>query len=238
MIISHQYKRRLLPVFLFSIFFLSTLGATFWVSYSSYNQIMEDTLRRSTESSHGDMVLFASSSLRNEIADLIETYEASYPISDWDNFSRNDQFVSFNQKLRELFSKTHVLKLKIYASDGYTIFSTDPSQIGDEKSEVEEVTHALRGRSSSQFSFRERFMALSGDKKNLEVVSSYHPLVTADGIIRGVVEIYSDRSPDFLKSESNVLTRTSYLLISIALSLSVWLTFLIYIYIQRRSEDY
>jgi len=194
-------------------------------------------LRRSTESSHGDMVLFASNALKNELEGLSRNYEALKPISNWKTFAENDLSSEFRGKVEDLFQRTSVIKLKVYARDGLTIFSTDPSQIGEEKSEVEEVTHALRGRSSSQFSFRENFMTISGNRTNIEVVSSYHPLKSQGGTIVGVVEIYSDRSSDFQLTESLVKTELASIIILIALIISIWLVNMVYYSLQKRSED-
>jgi len=231
-------QRRLLPRVFLSVLFVASVGLVFWTTSKAFTSVMQDTLRRSTESSHGDMVLFASSALQKEIIELIDLYEEAQPVDDWEAFAKSDRFVAFDQQVRELFFRTNVLKLKVYASDGYTVFSTDPDQIGQEKSEVEEVTHALRGRSSSQFSFRENFMTLVGNKSNLEVVSSYHPLTTRGGLIRGVVEVYSDRSKDFLNAEDLVTNKLSQLVLALSLVISTWLISLIYHSLQRREEDF
>ena len=234
---ENKRQRRILPHIILSMAFCASLGFVFWIVEKSFDEIMQDTLRRSTESSHGDMVLFASSALQTEIIELIDAYEKSAPVTKWSDFSNTNNFTSFDEKVRQLFFRTDVLKLKIYANDGFTIFATDPRQIGEEKSEIEEVTHALRGRSSSQFSFRESFMGLNGNFSDIEVVSSYHPLITAEGIIKGVVEVYSDRSSDFIIAEAKVRENLAMLLIVLALSFSVWLITLIYHNLQRRSGD-
>ncbi len=217
--------------------FFASLGLIYWTSQKSFETVMEETLRRSTESSHGDMVLFASNSLRDEINLLVDEYERQRPIDDWAGFLGQEHSRAFNAKVQDLFEGTNVLKLKIYATDGYTIFSTDPSQIGEEKSEVEEVTHALRGRSSSQFTFRDRFVTMAGNRVNIEVVSSYHPLNSEATGINGVVEVYSDRSSDFLISEKNVKDKLANLIIFLAFASSSWLIALIYYNLRHRSED-
>lgn len=231
-------SRRTIPMVAFFLIFMVSLGLVFGTTSKAFNVIMEDTLRRSTESSHGDMVLFASSALKEGINELIDIYQSSQPVNDWHAFAQSPQFLSFDGKVRDLFFGTNVVKIKIYANDGYTVFSTDANQIGQEKSEVEEVTHALRGRSSSQFSFRENFVALTGNKSNIEVVSSYHPLKTRLGIINGVVEVYSDRSSDFVIAESNVKDKLAKLIIVLALTLSSWLIAMIFYSLQSRTEDY
>lgn len=230
-------RRRTLPIIIFTSGFFISLCILYFNTSTALTELSERTLRRSTESSHGDMVLFASNALKNELEGLSRNYEALKPISNWKTFAENDLSSEFRGKVEDLFQRTSVIKLKVYASDGVTIFSTDPSQIGEEKSEVEEVTHALRGRSSSQFSFRENFMTISGNRTNIEVVSSYHPLKSQGGTIVGVVEIYSDRSSDFQLTESLVKTELASIIILIALIISIWLVNMVYYSLQKRSED-
>jgi hypothetical protein len=229
--------RRTLPIIIFTSGFFISLCILYFSTSTALTELSERTLRRSTESSHGDMVLFASNALKNELEGLSRNYEALKPISNWKTFAENDLSSEFRGKVEDLFQRTSVIKLKVYARDGLTIFSTDPSQIGEEKSEVEEVTHALRGRSSSQFSFRENFMTISGNRTNIEVVSSYHPLKSQGGTIVGVVEIYSDRSSDFKLTESLVKTELASIIILIALIISIWLVNMVYYSLQKRSED-
>jgi hypothetical protein len=230
-------RRRTLPIIIFTSGFFISLCILYFNTSTALTELSERTLRRSTESSHGDMVLFASNALKNELEGLSRNYEALKPISNWKTFAENDLSSEFRGKVEDLFQRTSVIKLKVYARDGLTIFSTDPSQIGEEKSEVEEVTHALRGRSSSQFSFRENFMTISGNRTNIEVVSSYHPLKSQGGTIVGVVEIYSDRSSDFQLTESLVKTELASIIILIALIISIWLVNMVYYSLQKRSED-
>jgi len=230
-------RRRTLPIIIFTSGFFISLCILYFNTSTALTELSERTLRRSTESSHGDMVLFASNALKNELEGLSRNYEALKPISNWKTFAENDLSSEFRDKVEDLFQRTSVIKLKVYARDGLTIFSTDPSQIGEEKSEVEEVTHALRGRSSSQFSFRENFMTISGNRTNIEVVSSYHPLKSQGGTIVGVVEIYSDRSSDFQLTESLVKTKLASIIILIALIISIWLVNMVYYSLQKRSED-
>jgi len=230
-------RRRTLPIIIFTSGFFISLCILYFNTSTALTELSERTLRRSTESSHGDMVLFASNALKNELEGLSRNYEVLKPISNWKTFAENDLSSEFRDKVEDLFQRTSVIKLKVYARDGLTIFSTDPSQIGEEKSEVEEVTHALRGRSSSQFSFRENFMTISGNRTNIEVVSSYHPLKSQGGTIVGVVEIYSDRSSDFQLTESLVKKELASIIILIALIISIWLVNMVYYSLQKRSED-
>jgi hypothetical protein len=230
-------RRRMLPIAIFTTCFLISISILYFSVSSSFTDSTERTLRRSTESSHGDMVLFASNALQAELEELTTLYNFSKSNIDWEAFSTNDMSEGFRRKVEMLFKRSDVVKLKVYASDGMTIFSTDSKQIGEEKSEVEAVTHALRGRSSSQFSVRENFMTISGNRSNIEVVSSYHPLQSRAGTIIGVVEIYSDRSSDFEAAATLVKTKLSSIIIIIAITVSIWLINIVYFSLKKRSGD-
>lgn len=224
-----------------SIFFSLLFVAVMVYNYVSVDMAVENvtasTIRASTESAHGDMVLLASQALRSEIVALIAEYEAIAENIDWATFSRSPLFVDFDTKVRDLVAGTNVVKLKIYADDSITVYSSDPSQVGEEKSEIEQVTHALRGRSSSQVTVRETFNSFNGELLNVDIVSSYHPLFDASGETIGVVEIYSDRTIDFVHIRDYGQTQVGQFLIALALALSVWLAHLIFGSLRERRED-
>ena len=136
--------RSFLGAMVFSICFMGVLAYSYTFLDEVIESVTSSTIRASTESSHGDMVLVASQSLRQEIETLITAYEAVDDNVDWPQFSRAPVFIDFDRKVRALVARTKVVKLKLYADDSITIYSSNPSEIGVEKSEVEQVTHALR----------------------------------------------------------------------------------------------
>ena len=228
-------NRRQFYEIIFLILLIAFLAATYVFSDRMLHKVTQGTLRSSTETSHGDVSLFASNLLSLEIVSLLDLYKVekfkpnwSKSESDWSAFKENPEYVGFEQKIRDLFYGTDVLKLKIYADDSITIFSTDPSQVGEEKAEIVDVTYALRGSSSSQFSYRESFLGMSGMLSEIEVVSSYHPLFTKDSGIIGVVEVYSDRSSDFVKSEKLITSQMAILLIFLTAILTLWIIKIIF----------
>lgn len=221
----------------FSLLFVGVLGYAYLFMDRAVEDVTSSTIRVSTESAHSDMVLFASQALRSEIVALIAEYDTISDDIDWPAFSRSPIFVSFDTKVRQLVEGTNVVKLKIYADDSITVFSSDPAQIGEEKSEIEQVTHALRGRSSSQVTVRESFASFNGELRNVDIVSSYHPLVDGAGNTIGVVEIYSDRTVDFQNIRDYGQTQVGRFLIVLALALSVWFGQLIFGALRQRDTD-
>ena len=90
-----------------------------------------------------------------------------------------------------------VAKVKIFDLQGRTVFSTDPSQIGNDKSQSPGFIAALSGQVLSQLDHRDTFKALQKTLKDRKLLSSYVP-VYADGRdseIIAVAEVYNDVTP-------------------------------------------
>lgn len=88
-----------------------------------------------------------------------------------------------------------VLKVKIYDLDGLTVFSTQASQIGDDKSRNAGFLAAKSGHVVSELSHRDTFSAFEQEIVNRDVLASYIPIVvgTEQGDrIEGVFEVYYD----------------------------------------------
>ncbi|HSS63557.1 MAG TPA: GGDEF domain-containing protein, partial [Gammaproteobacteria bacterium] len=90
-------------------------------------------------------------------------------------------------------SGLNVVKVKIYNLDGLTVFSTDPKQIGDDKSTNTGLLSAKNGIIASDITFRDQFDAFEQVINNRNLVSSYVPIrVNPGSPIEGVMEVYSD----------------------------------------------
>ena len=89
---------------------------------------------------------------------------------------------------------TAIVKVKIYDRQGITVFSTDPTQIGQDKSKGQGVIRALRGEVASELTHRDSFSAFEGVIENTDLLSSYIP-IQADrpqASIDGVFEVYAE----------------------------------------------
>ena len=103
--------------------------------------------------------------------------------------------------VNETIQNTPVLKVKIFNLSAKTIFSTDMSQIGEQKAaEYPGSVSARTGEVISKLSHRETFSAVSGILHNREVVSSYLPIkestFSGDRVV-GVFEVYFDVTARF-----------------------------------------
>ncbi len=94
--------------------------------------------------------------------------------------------------LREQFTRTDVLKFKLFNMHGRTVYSTDASQINEDQSHLKALRAALAGATESNQRFSETFEGLDGTVKQVHLLSTYHPLRDADQAIIGVAEVYTD----------------------------------------------
>ena len=88
-----------------------------------------------------------------------------------------------------------VLKVKIYNSSGLTVFSTQASQIGADKSNNSGFLSARSGQVASELTHRDTFSAFENTIEDRDVISSYIPIHGPNGQIQGVLEIYDDVTP-------------------------------------------
>lgn len=95
--------------------------------------------------------------------------------------------------LDSVMTGIHVLKVKIYSTDGRTLFSSDPTEIGEDKSRSVAVQRAVnQGEPSSKLSYKDQITAFSGELFHRDVVETYVPTYDGEGNILGVSEVYTD----------------------------------------------
>ncbi|MDP6475205.1 MAG: ATP-binding protein [Alphaproteobacteria bacterium] len=98
--------------------------------------------------------------------------------------------------LSRLTAELPVLKVKVYNLEGLTVYSSEPSQIGEDKSaNTGFLASARDGVSVSKLSHRDTFSSFSGSVSDRHLVESYVAVRGADGAIEGVFELYSDVTP-------------------------------------------
>lgn len=104
-------------------------------------------------------------------------------------------FAQLDREVRQHMRGLQVAKVKIYDLRGITVYSTDPKQVGEDKSANEAFRTARAGGTNGQVTFRERFDAFEGVLNQRNLVASYVPLRGPSGTVQGVFEIYSDVTP-------------------------------------------
>ena len=92
-----------------------------------------------------------------------------------------------------LFHGTNIIKAKLYNIDGLTVYSSQHSQIGANKSENPGFISASNGSVRSNLTWRNEFHAFEKIIIERDIVSSYLPLYdTRTREVIAVVELYSD----------------------------------------------
>ena len=94
-----------------------------------------------------------------------------------------------------LMRNTSVVKVKIYSRLGMTVFSSDSAQLGEDKLKNPGFRSAMSGKVLSELTHRNTINTFEGERSDIDVLSSYVPIVNKDGSIEGVFELYQDVSP-------------------------------------------
>ncbi len=156
---------------------------------------------------------------RTVLSDLMEVGEGknvaltqAFANSLWPEFAQYVQAVSgldgetlrarsetaqFYQAVQGLMRGLSVVKVKVYNLDGLTVFSTQASQIGADKSTNSGFLTAKAGGVVSKITHRDNFNAFENTIENRDVLESYIPIRRGNGIgpIEGVIELYDDVTP-------------------------------------------
>jgi diguanylate cyclase (GGDEF)-like protein len=95
--------------------------------------------------------------------------------------------------LRALSQGLNVVKVKMYDLRGLTVFSTDPRQIGEDKSDNPGFLRARDGYPASEITYRDRFDAWEGAISERNIISTYVPVHVDEATpVEAVFEVYSD----------------------------------------------
>lgn len=117
--------------------------------------------------------------------------------------SDNPFLLDVDMRVRRFAKGTDLVKVKIYNIQGMTIYSSDPKQIGEDKSSNKGFQTASRGRVASETTYRGKFGAFDGEVFQRNLVSSYVPVKIQHGIV-AVAEIYADRTTSIDAAELEV----------------------------------
>ncbi len=98
---------------------------------------------------------------------------------------------ALRNRITDLSNDSGIFRLKIYNTRGITIFSTDPDQVGEDKSQNPGFATALSGQVASDLVHRNQISAFEGGLQNIDLVSSYIPILRQDSVA-AVVEVYQD----------------------------------------------
>jgi diguanylate cyclase (GGDEF)-like protein len=94
-------------------------------------------------------------------------------------------------KAATLMRDSEVVKIKVYNLDGITVYSSDPRQTGEDKRANAGFIAAAAGGIATELTHRNAFDAFEGTLSDIDVISSYVPILDAERIV-GVFEVYQD----------------------------------------------
>ena len=204
------------------------------------NDLVQLATRYSTEASNEDTVAHVSKMMANDIIGLLDLHDNLYADpADTKQLMRSEFYRNFDNAVRNMFRETRIIKVKVFARDGDIVYSSDSHDVGKDHSDQIEVIRALRGKSTSSINHHEGAATNRADGRKNVVVSSYHALQDQGNRIRGVVEVYTNRSRTFEmvehKLESN-RAKTFLILLGLGLLLITPLTFIVFFYVNDREE--
>jgi signal transduction histidine kinase len=114
-----------------------------------------------------------------------------------DEIRAQPETAQLRQAVMALMQDLSVVKVKVYDLAGLTVFSTQASQIGEDKRTNAGFRAARAGKVASELTHRDTFSAFEETVEDLDILSSYIPIRRGGpgGSIEGVFELYSDVTP-------------------------------------------
>jgi diguanylate cyclase (GGDEF)-like protein len=102
------------------------------------------------------------------------------------------EVAALHAALREMMRGTDVVKVKVYAPTGITVYSGEVAQIGENKRDNEGFRRALLGETPSVFTHRDQIDAFEKRLADRDIVATYVPFQGADKASSAVFEVYTD----------------------------------------------
>lgn len=112
-------------------------------------------------------------------------------------------------RVRRLTNGTDLVKVKIYNMQGLTIYSSDPTQLGENKASNKGFQEASQGQVASETTYRGKFGGFDGEIYKRNMVSSYVPVKGIESI-EAVVEVYVDRTTSVESVDAAIRSAWTY----------------------------
>lgn len=173
----------------FSVFSLILLALTGGLLWKLIGQHMVGEMIYLAANRNASMSQTLGNLLRGDIEHIIEhAHEQSI-----EELKALPDIQELHLKVAKLIRGSDIVKVKLYDTNGLTVFSSDPKQIGENKRENTGFVSALNGRMASEMVRRSQFSAFEGVIADANLVSSYVPVVESGRVI-AVFEHYQDVS--------------------------------------------
>lgn len=192
-----------------------------------YRQIAVNELIEIGESKNAAI----TQSFSNVIWPEFESFLGSASELSPDEIRAHPETARLRQAVLEQTQGLSIVKVKIYNLEGLTVFSSQESQIGEDKSENAGFLAALNGSLASELTHRDTFSAFESEIEDRDVISSYVPIQRGSSRVEGVFEVYDDVTP-LLKMIS-----TAQRNIAIGVTLILTLLYAILFLLVKRADD-
>lgn len=201
---------------LVALMVVTMLGQFYFLSTQT-ERVVADSILKATQDANATVTKLFVNSVYPSVESVLKLNEPSSV----DKLLTDTELSFVDDVVRRFVLQTDVLKVKIYSVSGLTKYSSDPSQIGDNKSDNSGFISARNGRPASQISHRGQFSAIEGEVFARDLVASYIPIFDASSSIVGVAELYTDRTPAIQQSKLGAEELQFVLIISLALLLLI-----------------
>ncbi len=163
-----------------------------------YREIAVRSLIAMGESNNSALTRVLANSLQPTLTPYLAAAHALPP----DGLGKHPGREAFSAELLNLLQGLSVAKVKVYDVRGRTVFSTEPRQIGEDKSANAGFQGARDGRVTSELTHRDQFSAFDGVIENRDLLSTYIPVRRTPGArVEAVFEVYDDVTPFLARIE-------------------------------------
>ncbi|MCP4598026.1 hypothetical protein [Neptuniibacter sp.] len=202
-------KKSLRFPYVFLILNLMVIIGIYFVLSQTMERALSSAIIQATQAGNSDITRIFINEVYPELhADLALT---SVPTKVKSKLSE-PELQRVDDRVRRFMFGTNVLKAKIYNINGITLYSSEASQIGDDKTGNKGFSDAARGIPASQVTHRGQFSALDGEVFDRDLVASYIPIRDSSDDIVGVAELYTDRSTEVQHSKELITELKSELI--------------------------
>jgi signal transduction histidine kinase/CheY-like chemotaxis protein/HPt (histidine-containing phosphotransfer) domain-containing protein len=193
----HQfYLRRAVPIF--AVICVIALSAALWTTWQLVSRTTQDSVVGSTAAANLAMTEIFGSEVWHELKPLLPTRTGSA-----EQARSNRNLPAIDAIVRRFSRNTDIVKVKIFDVKGLTLYSSEPRQIGEDKSQTSGFISALAGKAVSELTARGSFRGFDGDLYDIDLVSSYVPVHEAGRIVC-IVEIYTNRTGEIRQTEQQL----------------------------------
>ena len=149
--------------------------------------------------------VFLAESLSNSIWPRFKEFVRTRTFGEADSIRSRPEIQTLHEALRVLTKDLPVLKVKIYNVNGLTVYSSQASQIGEDKRQNPGFRFVLdEALPASKLAYKGEFSAFSGVVYDRDLVETYVPIQNGDGPIEAVFELYSDVTPLMVRIDQTV----------------------------------